>query len=171
MNENINVGNYNSEAYKYLLLARNAYQQFLLKKQRLSIIDNQIAMAQNMYPNNTPQYYENRLQLQNSRFQEEMQMRQAIETIASNASIATVYALLALQISIASKDQISAILHDNVLTTICAFIELTGLQGDIHNAYKRYCVIGGVPMKTAEIISNNLSFSFPGISKLQTILV
>ncbi len=171
MNENVIAGSYNSEAYKYLLLARNAYQQYLLKKQRLNMIDSQIAASQNMYANNQQLYNTYRLQLQNNRIQEEMQMRQIIETIASNTSFATVYALLALQISVTLKDQISAMLHDNVLTSICSFIELSGLQGDIHIAYKRYCGIGGVLKMTSDILACNvMSFTLPGILKLQRVL-
>ena len=171
MNENIIAGNYNSEAYKYLLLARNAYQQYLLKKQRITMIDNQIAASQNMYSNNPQLYNTYRLQLQNSRIQEEIQMRQEIETIASNASVATVYALLALQVSFSLKDQINVMLHDNVLTSICSFIELSGLLGDIHIAYKRYCGIGEVLKKISDImVQNTIPVPLPGLLKLQTLL-
>lgn len=172
MNENIVAGNYNNEAYRYLLIARNTYQQYLQEKQQLYSIDNQIMMYQSLYTGGMQSNNMNRFQLQNNRFQVEMNLRQHIETIGNNTAMATLNALMALQIGMTIKDQISAMLYDNSLSSICSFIEMTGMYNDIHTAFKRYCNIGSIVRTVTDITTQNvsLSYSLPGIRKLQMLL-
>lgn len=171
MNDKIINENYNHEAFRYLLIARDIYQRYLMEMQHLYLIDNKIITSNTLSTDDT-QVYNTINQLQNERFKVEMNLRQHIESVGNNAAMATINALMALQMSIAKKDQISTMLYDNSLSSICSFVEMTGIRGDIHSAYKRYCDIGGIINLTNEIATQNSSLLYPlqGMVKLQILL-
>lgn len=170
MNDKIINENYNHEAFRYLLIARDIYQQYLIEMQQLYSIDNQIMMSNTLSTGDSQVY--NTVRLQNERFNVEMNLRKHIESVGNNAAMATINALMALQMSITKKDQINAMFYDNYLSSICSFVEMTGIRGDIHSAYKRYCDIGGIINLTNDITIQNSSlfYQLPGMGKLQILL-
>ena len=171
MNDNI-ISKYNNEAYQCLNQARNSYQQYLQRKQSLYLLNNQILFSQQGASAPIDVAFTNSLQLLNRRFQEELYLNQFVETVANQTTVATLNALFALQLSVGILDRFSAILQDNILASICSFIELAGIGTDIHMAYKRYCRIGNVNKMLSDIINNSrrLSYQLSGIERLRSII-
>lgn len=173
MSDNIVLAsNYNNEAYQYLMQARNAFMQYKQDQARINVIDNQIEGIQYYAQSNqVALYLADKTSLQINRIKIDEQLHQRVETVASFSAIATLYALSALQICIGLRDQISSMLHDNALMAICSFLDLTGVNQEIHNAYKRYCSMS----KFSQIIfdinrANQNIISLPGIIRLKSIL-
>lgn len=138
--------------YGYLTQIQSVYSQYLQIKIQLKQLDFELKRANDTFESIPTLQNLNMVNaVWNQKYSVMQQIPSISESIVGNLILATKEALSSLQLSLASRNIISATLDDTAISSICIFVEPDTSQLNLVSFYKQRCANEGILMLISDI--------------------